>query len=91
MEREAAVAASVASGAAASGALAAAWGQPIPGYGRLGGGVRPDHPAPSGRPPVPHVALAPNRARSLCLALLAVIARIAYIAAEVALVAAPSL
>ena len=46
---------------------------------------------PSGRPPVPHVALAPNRARSLCLALLAVIARIAYIAAEVALVAAPSL
>jgi len=39
MRRGAAVAASVASGAAASVALAAAWGQLIPGYGRPGGGV----------------------------------------------------
>jgi hypothetical protein len=39
-------------------------GQPVPAYGRPGGGVRPDHP---------------------------VIARNAYIAAEIALVAAPSL
>src|ERR1700730_8043322 len=27
-------------------------GQPIPAYGRRGGGVRPDHPTPSGHPPV---------------------------------------
>ena len=49
MRRGAVVAASVASGVAA---LAAAWRQPIPGYGRPGGGVRPGHPTPSGRPPV---------------------------------------
>ena len=39
MQRAAAVAASVASEAAASVALAAAWRQPIPAYGRPGGGV----------------------------------------------------
>jgi len=32
----------------ASAASAAACGQPIPGYGRPGGGVRPDHPALTG-------------------------------------------
>ena len=40
MRRAAVVEASAASGAAASVALAAAWGQPIPGYGRPGGGVK---------------------------------------------------
>jgi hypothetical protein len=30
-------------------ASATAWGQPVPGYGRPGGGVRPDHPTPTGR------------------------------------------
>jgi hypothetical protein len=39
MRREAAVAASVASGAAASVALGAAWGNPFFGCGRPGGGV----------------------------------------------------
>jgi len=38
--------------AAAWVALTAAWGEPIPAYGRPGGGVRPDHPTPSGRPRV---------------------------------------
>src|SRR5262249_6071314 len=49
MRRAAAVAASVASEAAASVALAAAWRRPIHGYGRPGGGVRPDHPTLLGR------------------------------------------
>src|SRR5260221_12719714 len=40
MRQGAAVAASVTSVAAASVALAAAWEQPIPAYGRPGGGVR---------------------------------------------------
>jgi len=51
----AAVAASVASGAAASVALAAI----ATTHSRLcrpGGGVRPDHPTPTGRPPVPGAA-----------------------------------
>ena len=88
-----AVAAASVASAAASVALAPAWGQRIPGYGRPGGGVRPDHPTPSGASSVPHVALAPDVswASSLCPRLLAVIARNAYIAAEIALVAAPSL
>jgi hypothetical protein len=83
----------VASEAAASVASAAAWGQPIPGYGRPGGGVRADHPTHTRgvlgtacRPSARH----PRQARS-ALWLLAVIARNAYIAAEVVLVAAPSL
>jgi len=86
MRLGAVAAASVASAAAASVALAPAWGQRIH-------GVRPDHPTPSGASSVPHVALAPDRswASSLCPRLLAVIARNAYIAAEIALVAAPSL
>jgi hypothetical protein len=46
------VAASVASGAAASAASGAAWGQLIPGSGRPGGGVRPDHPTPTERPAI---------------------------------------
>jgi hypothetical protein len=54
MRRGAAVAASVASGAAASVALAAHW-QPIFRYGRPGGGARPDHPMLTRRPPIPHV------------------------------------
>jgi len=93
MRLGAVAAASVASAAAASVALAPAWRQRIPGYGRPGGGVRPDHPTPSGASSVPHVALAPDVswASSLCPRLLAVIARNAYIAAEIALVAAPSL
>src|SRR5262249_22437032 len=47
----AAVAALVALGAAASVALAAAWRQSIPAYSRSSGGIRPDHPTPSGRAP----------------------------------------
>src|SRR5260370_29772620 len=50
MRREAAVAASAASG---RGGLGGSIGQPISGYGRPGGGVRPDHPTPAGR----HIAL----------------------------------
>jgi hypothetical protein len=57
MRRGAAVAASVASGAAAWVVLAESWGQPVPAYGRPGGGVRPDHPTSS----VPHVAIAPDK------------------------------
>src|SRR5262245_16029468 len=53
MRRGAAVAASVASGAAASVASTVAWGN----HSRLwppgGGGMRPEHPTPTGSPPVP--------------------------------------
>jgi len=35
------------------GGLGGSMGQLIPGYGRPGGGVRPDDPTPTGRPPVP--------------------------------------
>jgi hypothetical protein len=51
MRWEAAVAASVASGAAAS-VASAACGQLVPGYGRSAGGVKHHHPTPTGRPPV---------------------------------------
>jgi len=35
--------------------LAAATGSEIVSYDRAGVGVRPDHPIPTGRPPIPHV------------------------------------
>jgi hypothetical protein len=34
------------------GGLGGNMGEPIPGYGRPYGGVRPDNPTPTGRPPV---------------------------------------
>ncbi len=42
-----------ASAASGRGGLGGSIGQPISGYGRPGGGVRPDHPTPAGR----HIAL----------------------------------
>src|SRR5262249_57841293 len=41
----------VGSGAVGSGALARHGGNPSPAYSRPGGGIRPDHPTPPGRPP----------------------------------------
>ena len=49
------MAASVALGAAALMALAAAWGNPFFRYVRPGGGVRSNHPTLTGCPPIPHV------------------------------------